>query len=355
MKDNLRKGIALAILPQILFVKWFGNHPEWVEQYYSKGLYPEISGLFRWAFGWIPFSIGELVYSLLLLSILWYLVHKWRHIKRKPFRFLINVVAVLSVFYFTFHLVWGLNYYRRPIAENLAITDSITKPELLKLTERLIQKTNTLQFSLTGDSTQMVNVPYPQEEIFQKTVYGYAEIKKRIPFLTYTNPSIKASGYSTLSSYLGIGGYLNPFTNEAQVNALTPAFRLPVISGHEIGHQIGYAAENETNFIGYLVTVRHKDPYFQYSAYAYALSHCLSAIARENETEFEQLYSTLNNGVKANYQELRDFYTRYENPFEPIFESVFSTFLKANNQADGIQSYGRVVSLMVGYHKKHPI
>ena len=65
---------------------------------------------------------------------------------------------------------------------------------------------------------------------------------------------------------MGYGGYLNPFTNEAQVNGVTPKFRLPTVSCHEVGHQLGYSAEGATNFIGYLVTSESNDPYFKYSA-----------------------------------------------------------------------------------------
>ncbi len=161
--------------------------------------------------------------------------------------------------------------------------------------------------------------------------------------------------FSVVSSYMGIGGYLNPFTNEAQVNQKTPVFRFPIISGHEIGHQIGYSAENETNLVGYLVTVKNEDVYFKYSAYAYALSYCLNAVHRTDEKAFEQIFSKLNEGTKKNYQELQDFHDAYENPFEPIFKSVFSTFLKANNQQDGIKSYSKVVNLLVGYHEKYPL
>jgi len=161
--------------------------------------------------------------------------------------------------------------------------------------------------------------------------------------------------FSILSSYMGIGGYLNPFTNEAQVNRKTPLFRFPVVSGHEIGHQIGYSAENETNFIGYLVTAKNEDIYFQYSAYSYALSHCLNAIHRTDKNASKELYKQLNEGVIQNYKELQEFHEAYENPFEPIFKSIFSTFLKANNQKDGIKSYGKVVNLMVGYHERFPL
>lgn len=355
MKNKLRNGIAISLVPQFILVQWLSAHPDWIERYYSNGIYPFISRFFRFLFGWLPFSVGELIYAILIFLAIRYLVRKRKRIRTKPLLFLRNVVLVIAVFYFTFHLAWGLNYYRQPIAEKLNIRDSINQKDLLDLTARLIKKTNALQFKITGDSTRMVQIPYDRAQIFDKTVQGYSDLQNDWPFLQYPIPSIKKSMYSTVSSYLGIGGYLNPFTNEAQVNALTPVFRFPVISGHEVGHQVGYSAENETNFIGYLVTVKNKDIYFQYSAYAYALSYCLSTIARSDETAFKKWYAKVNEGTKKNYKELRDHYDSYANPFEPIFESVFSAFLKANNQEDGIKSYGRVVSLLVGYHEKYPL
>jgi len=355
MKNKLRNGIALSILPQIVLVQWLAGQPAWVEQYYSNGLYPIISKFFRFLLGWIPFSVGEIIYTTLLFLSLRFLIRYRKRIKRKPLVFIRNVFMVFAVFYFTFHVVWGLNYYREPIAKNLGIVDRPEYEQVLALSKQLLVKTNALQFEITGDSTEMVQIPYDKKEVFEKTIAGYNDIKHQLPFLNYERPSLKKSMFSTFSSYMGIGGYLNPFTNEAQVNALTPIFRFPVISGHEVGHQVGYSAENETNFIGYLVTLQNADPYFQYAATAYGLNHCLNAVYRTDQEEFEKLYSQLNEGTKKNYQELRDFNEAYKNPIEPIFESVFNVFLKANNQTHGIKSYSRVVYLMVGYHELHPL
>ncbi|MGJ8738642.1 DUF3810 domain-containing protein [Zobellia laminariae] len=355
MKNRLRNGIALSLLPQILLVAWLGSNPEVVETYYSNGIYPVISQFFRVLFGWVPFSVGEILYVLLIVLSIRYLYVNRLKIRNFPFQFLRNVVVVLSVFYFTFNLVWGLNYYRKPIAENFAIRDSVQTSEVVDLAERLIVKTNQLQFELTTDSTKRVQVPYSRNEIFDKTVNGYEQLQNELPFLKYSHRSLKKSMFSTLASYMGIGGYLNPFTNEAQVNALTPEFRFPVVSGHEVGHQVGYSKENETNFIGYLVTMKNEDHYFQYSASAYALSYCLSAIRRSDKEKFDELYAKVNVGVQENYRELYEHNLEFVNPFEPIFKSIFSTFLKANQQKDGIKSYGKIVELMVGYHEKYPL
>lgn len=355
LKNKLRNGIALSIFPQIILVKWLGNHPDWVEDYYSNGLYLWISKFFRTLFGWVPFSIGELIYTALIILAIKYLIKSRKKIKSYPLKFLRDAVMVLSVFYFTFHIVWGLNYYRKPLADTLAIKDEASIDEIKKLTGELITKTNEIQFQITADSTAMVKVPYSHSEIFEKTINSYKALDVQMPFLEYQRPNIKKSMYSVPSSYMGISGYLNPFTNEAQVNSTTPVFRFAVVSGHEIGHQIGYSAENETNLIGYLVTLKNEDIYFQYSAYAYALNYCLSAMHRIDKDVSIELYKKLNAGTKKNYQELIDHNKAYKTPIEPIFESIFNTFLKANSQQDGIKSYSKVVNLLVGYHEKYPL
>ncbi len=355
MKNKLRNGIALSLIPQIIAVKWLSNYPEIVENLYSTGIYPSISKFFRTLFGWIPFSVGEIVYSSLLILAVYYIYKKRLNIKKNKRVFLRDCLMVFSVLFFTFHLVWGFNYHRQPLSETLFINEEATYDDIKLLTQKLIEKTNSLQYQITNDTTEIVRIPYSRKEIVEKTVANYSVLDEHLPFLHYPRKSIKKSLFSSLSSYMGIGGYLNPFTNEAQVNGKTPLFRYPVISAHEIGHQIGYAKENETNFIGYLVTTKNEDVYFQFSANAYALSYCLNAIQRTNKSEAQELYKQINSGVLKNYQELSAFHEAYENPFEPIFKSVFSTFLKANNQADGVNSYSRVVHLLVGYHEKNPL
>jgi hypothetical protein len=201
----------------------------------------------------------------------------------------------------------------------------------------------------------MVVIPYTHHEIRNKTLEGYQEIESAYPFLQYRNPSLKNSLYSTALTFMGYGGYLNPFTNEAQVNRLIPPFRYPVICGHEIGHQLGYSAENETNFIGYLVTASNTDPYFQYAAYAYASSYCLAEIRIRDAAAASGLYSAFNAGVQKNFNQLEAFWEEFENPMEPFFKNAFHSFLKANNQAEGIKSYNRIVTLLVTYHKIHPL
>ncbi len=355
MKNPLRNSIALAILPQIALVIWLRQQPELVESWYSQGLYVYLSGFLRLLYGWVPFSVGDCLYAVSGFLALRYLYIHRNRVLHQPLGFLRDVAMVLSVAYFSFHLLWGFNYYRQPLSSALGLGQGYSQSELTSLTRQLIERTNRLQLRLTSDPDKMVALPYKKKEILQKTLEGYRELRATHPFLEYRRPSIKTSLFSTPLTFMGYGGYLNPFTNEAQVNGRVPLFRFPVICGHEIGHQLGYSAENETNFIGYLATAGNKDPYFQYAAAAYAAGYCLAEINRKEPETYHRLYGRFNKGVQQNFKELDDFWKAYENPLEPAFKEVFNTFLKANNQAEGIRSYSRIVALLVTYHRKHPL
>nr|WP_299341649.1 DUF3810 domain-containing protein [Allomuricauda sp.] len=348
------KTIFLLALPlQIILVKWLGSYPEIVEKYYSNGIYPYISRFLRILLGWIPFSFGDLLYFTLIVLAIRYIYLRWKSIKSRPLAFLKNIFVVLSITYFLFHLLWGLNYYRQPITEKFGITKEYTKEELTVFIEHLIERSNFYQSEIARDSTLPVVIPYPKKEIFKKTSEGYKILQKQFPDFEYKNRSLKSSLFSIPLTYMGYGGYLNPFSNEAQVNGITPKFRLPTVSGHEVGHQLGYSAEDDTNFIGFLVSSVNDDPYFKYAAYSHALGYCLSDLARRDRERFEEMVKGLNQGVRENFNEISRFWDKYENPLEPVFKAIFNTFLKANNQEEGIQSYNSVVGLLIGYHAKY--
>ena len=355
MVNKIKNWIVVSIIPQIVFVKWMGSYPDLIEKYYSDGIYPLISRFFRILYGWIPFSVGDILYFILSVLAIRYVIKHWLDIRTHPLKFLRNVLFILSVAYFSFHLLWGMNYYRQPIAQKFELSEKHSDEELLEFVEDLIVQTNRLHFNITKDTAQAVVIPYSKKEILDKTLIGYENLEKTYPFLSYKRPSIKKSIFSTALTYMGYGGYLNPFTHEGQVNGRLPNFRFPVVAGHEIGHQIGYSAENETNFIGYLASIYNPDVFFRYAAYAYALGYGLSDIRRHDEEKFQELYAKLNPGIRKNFKEMADFWQSFENPLEPVFKSIFNTFLKANNQAKGIKSYSAVVSLLVTYHKEHPL
>lgn len=355
MLKNKKLIIALSIIPQYFIVKTLANFPEFIETYYSNGLYQFTSKALRYAFGWLPFSIGDLLYTFAGIYIIrWFILNRKRIIKDTK-AWLIDVLSAVSVVYFAFHIFWGLNYYRLPLHKSLNIDNTYNTEELVKVTEQLIKKSNRLQLKIGKIDSIKVKIPYSKKELLSKSSNGYAELAKTYPSLAHTPSSLKRSLYSLPLTYMGFSGYLNPFTNEAQVDGLIPLHQYPTTAGHEKAHQIGYAAENETNFIGSLAAIYNDDVYFQYSGYIFALKYCLNEVYKRDKEIHKSLVLKINKGILLNYRESYEFGLAYENPLEPLFKFFYGNFLKANNQAKGIESYSYVVALLVNYFENREL
>lgn len=346
--------IALSIIPQIILLKVLAYFPGFVESIYSHGIYIWISKMMRYVFGWLPFSVGDVLYTILSVYVIrWFIVNRKRIIKDTK-HWVLDVLSAISFGYFAFHILWALNYYRLPLHESLNIDNEYTTEELVDLTKLLITKVNGLQLKLADNDSIKVVIPYSKNEVLKMIPEGYDQLSQVFPYLAYQPRSVKRSIYSIPLTYMGFSGYLNPFTNEAQIDGLIPTFKFPTTGSHEVAHQLGYAAENEANFIGSMAAMHHPDNFFNYSGYAFALRHCLHETYRRDPELYENLKSEVHIGVLKNYQEVRDFWNGYQNPTEPLFKATYNNFLKSNNQAAGMDSYSYVVALLVNYYKSNP-
>ena len=343
--------LPLFLVVQILFLKIIAYFPEAVERYYSTGLFPHLSRFSRIALGYIPFSIGDCLYFGLIVLLV-----RWFWIRRKSWRTnwknnSLQLIGFVSVFYFFFHFFWALNYYRQPLFEKLKIEKEYSDAELLTFTQKLIVKTNALQLQITKNNNQAVVFPYTLNQVLPMNVQGYKNLAKQHPDFEYQELSVKKSLFTIPLTYMGFSGYLNPFTNEAQVNYLLPRYTTPTTSCHEMAHQIGFASENECNFIGFLASIKNDDLYFKYSGYSFALRYCLYNWQIRDEAVFKKLLKTVHPGILKNYKESDAFWDQYDTFIDKGFHAFYDSFLKINQQKDGISSYSKFVDLMVNYYK----
>lgn len=326
------------------------NNPAFIERYYSNGVYPYISSFFRILFGWIPFSVGDLLIAFGIISFLRFIFILIKTRFRNFIPKAINSIAILSIIYFCFYLFWGLNYYREPLAKNLGYQQKeYTTEQLLKVTENIIEKLNSYQLQITKNDTVNVLNPYTQKEMYKMAVSGYTNLASNYSQLDYKFPSIKNSSMSLLQSYNGTSGYLNPLTGEAQVNDRIPKTSYPTTICHEMAHQIGFAAENEANFVGFLAANYNEDIYFKYASYRMAFGYCISEIRKRDKDLSQELWKTVNKGVIKDFNTSYNFWQQYKNPFEPLVKKGYNAYLKANKQDKGVSSYNYVVDLLISY------
>jgi hypothetical protein len=347
--------LPFFLILQILFLQILSFFPEWTERFYSNGIYSWISKLLRISLGKIPFSVGDCIYGVLIFFIL-----KWFWKQRKPWKqnkkdYFLSILSFVSVFYFFFHLLWGFNYSRQPLFEKMHLEREYSDADLFVFTKKLIAKTNAIQHQITQSDSLKIEFPYTQNQTFQMNLNGYQHLASEYPFFGYAHLSVKKSLFSLPLTYMGFGGYLNPFTNEAQVNYMGPMYGFPTTTCHEMAHQMGYASESECNFIGFLASIKNENLYFQYSGYSMALRYCLRNWEIRNPELLKRLLKTIHPGVLKNYKESRDFWLQHETFIEVGFMIFYDNFLKLNQQKDGLDSYNKFVDLMVNYYKERPL
>lgn len=354
--EKTTKILTILLIMQWAFVQIIAQYPNFVEEYYSNGLYIYISQVLRFVFGWLPFSIGDFIYIFLILYILSsiYKVIKRRKIDFKKTFF--KTGAVLSILFFFFHLNWGLNYLRIPLFERLDFKKTeYTDVELIKFTEKLIMKVNGIHSSITKNDSIIIENPLNISELKNNAAASYLNLEKINTEFKYTNTSIKSSTFSVPLTYMGFAGYVSPLTNEAQVNYLIPKNNYPATACHEIAHQLGIASEKEANFVGYLAATNSDNIYFNYSGYLMALRYSLFEVFRKQPEKFEALKLTLNKGVLKDIQQSQNFWRSYQNWSEQFFKIFYDSYLKANKQKHGIDGYNKVVLLLINYHLSEEI
>ncbi|HEY0042676.1 MAG TPA: DUF3810 family protein, partial [Flavisolibacter sp.] len=127
-KSFLRDRKLLFFFLIATLTKLFSLNEGWVEQYYSNGIYGPFSKTLRAMLGWVPFSVGDILYvaaGIWLVLKVWKLLQLLKQKKAKEYLswlLLQKYLKLVLLIYIVFSLFWGLNYYRQGISKQLAIT-----------------------------------------------------------------------------------------------------------------------------------------------------------------------------------------------------------------------------------------
>jgi len=345
----------LPVVLVAMVIHFFTSNALQVEKYYSTDIYPFISNPLKYLFGWLPFSIGDILYGVaafwIIFKIYGYVIAIVKgNISGASFwAGTYKTLRLLLLIYIVFNLFWGINYNRVGIAAQLGISvKKYSAPDLLMVDSLLLVKVNQSKSALMNNP----NLVAKTSGLKEQTIMAYQNIAGKYPFLTYTPASIKPSMWGWLGNYLGFSGYYNPFTGEAQVNTTIPAFLQPFVFCHETAHQLGYAKENEANFVGYLTASASTDTSFQYSVYLDLFLYAQRNLYRSDSVSVKYFAKKLLPAVKKDLDDWRKFNDRHRNPIEPMVAWMYGNYLKNNQQPSGVQSYDEVLGLLIAYYKK---
>ena len=321
-------------------------------EYYTSGYFSFITSLQHIFFGFLPFSVGDILYIIVALYLLLKIVHFVFALLLRRFQKLLpialRIIGTITVIWLLLVSQWNWNYLQPSIEDKLGLETSDYKvEELADFTNKLIEETVTTQqnsnFEVFSDDTN---------SIVDISPLGYKILAKKNDFYIYNNPSIKHSLFSAVLPFLGISGYYNPFTAEAQITKGIPIIQVPFVINHEIAHQLGIASESEANFIGYLASINNPLSTIRYSGNISLLMYCLSDLRKHEYDGYDKIIASIPDEVKNDLNEISQYWKSYRNEYREYFDDGYDKFLKSNNQKEGLESYNKVVSLAIFYNRK---
>jgi hypothetical protein len=346
--DTLRRttrALQFAIIGVAAGLLALPRPPALVEQYYARWFYPAVQAqLTSWS-NTTRFSLFDVLLAGLALALVigWArcLAGAWRQ------RSIGNVghgvwrTAVLAAaLYLWFALAWGLNYSRAPIEAAIGYDAAqVTTNSLRALAERATAGVNETyaaahQAGFAG--------PFETPGALASALH---EVERRLGRGRPTTPGRpKQTLFAHFFRASGVDGMHAPFVLETLLNPdLTPPER-PAVLAHEWAHMSGYAPEADASFVGLLAALR-ADPSSRYSAWLTIFEHAVGQLPRADQRHFVE---RLDPGPHADRRAIRE---RLEARVEVVARASWTTYdqyLKSQGVEEGVESYSRVVQLLLG-------
>lgn len=298
-------------------------------------------------FSFLSFSVGDVFYTVLAVVLFYHLLQLVKGPERKGAAK--NLFIFLNIFYFVYQSVWGMLYFQKPLAEKLH-EHTLRSEELKILAEIYLEKCRETRKQV-NENEQGVFIIINERDLkkdllFQETkIPSYFNSRNSVGVL-----SLKPSIFDSVMSYTGILGYYNPFTAEAQYNAELPSTYLPFTLAHESAHQLGYAREEEANFIGYLIGKNASNRDLRYSTEYFVLKSLLRSLKEDDSAFVEKLIMSFSPEMQRDRLAEKEFADKHDGLLNVIFGISNDLFLKSNQQ-DGAVSYSYFVDLLLRYER----
>jgi hypothetical protein len=251
-----------------------------------------------------------------------------------------RTLVLAAALYVWFAVAWGLNYERPALEETIGYDRTRVSPVALRrLAERATAETNRLYPAAHASGFPDIHVIHPP------LVQAFHDIEQR---LGRPRPTVPGRPKRTLLAHFfrasGVDGMHAPFLLETLLNPdLTPPER-PAVLAHEWAHMAGYAPESDASFVGLLAALR-ADPASQYSAWLALFDQAVGQLRPDERRDF---VSRLDAGPRADRRAIAE---RLQARVEIVADASWQTYdryLKAQGVEEGVESYSRVVQLLLG-------
>lgn len=365
-KAILRKRTLILLLAPIgeiclLIAK---KNTYFAEEIFAKYIFKPFSVCLSTITGIFPFSVAEVMIILcpvLVIALVAGFVRKMIKEKGKRlfliFTFLLNAACMWSVIWFFYCFGCGINYYRYPVSEyfDLEVRDS-SKEELADLLSELYADVTKYREELTTfDENGVYELPYSPYELAREAKKAYIKFAEDYPVFSGHYAAPKCVMLSHLMSYTQIIGLYTCWTMEANVDIDISDYEIGSTMCHELAHLRGFIREDEANFISYMVCINSDNADLRYSGALLAFTYTANALSAKDADLYREVLSEIDDSeIWLDYAANREYWKQFEKAevVSEVTNELNDTYLKANEQEDGVESYGRVVDLLLAKYRR---
>jgi hypothetical protein len=345
VKFSPRAAAQLTLLFIAALVAMMPPGASSVERWYSDWLYPIIQANLTSLSNRSPIALFDVAIVILLLIAITIWIRSIRAARKRPilrplWRGLVATLTLLAVVYLWFLAAWGLNYGRPALESQLTFDKSKVTPQSVRvLAERAIAEANR-----THDAAHAAGFPQVTGRP-QALIDALHSVEKD---LGRPRPTViatpKWSIFTPFYRASGVSGQLGPFFLETLLNPdLTGPERLAVL-GHEWAHLSGYAPEADASFVGLLAAMR-SGVAGEYSAWLDLVSEASSQLQPVTQ---RLVLQQLGPGPREDQNAIRERLKKLIKPVEQAAWASYDQMLRSQGVEEGVQSYSRVVELLIG-------
>ncbi len=325
---------------------------EVIEAYYSRLIFPAIRATLDVVFGWWPVPASALVIAAALGCLGWQVLAQVRKGGSAYAKTLFGVMAIVrwaSIVVVAFMLLWGFNYGRVPLSEQLELdTRPLSSEELWQELEQSAKFVSILRTQLPlSDTTDYESLPLSQgaEARIRHT------LKNQLAAL-----DLPAAGTVRIREvvpggllHFNTSGVYFPLTGEAHLDEGLHSLQKPFVMAHEMAHGFGITDEGACNFLAWLACTRADNLYIRYSGHLTYLRYVGSAVRRRDPAEYAAFRQNLPRAVQADLNSIAENNNRYREIAPVLRDAVYDQYLKSQGVADGMASYSRVIGLVAAW------
>ena len=305
--------------------------------------------------GYVPFSLAELLYAILIVGGIVYITFEILRIIHRPgklwrlYRLLMRLIALALCIYALFCLLWGVYYYGDDFEAMSGLeTRPISGEELEVVTLYFADRLNEYSRLVVRDEEGLYCAD--RQQILDRSPALYREVSALYPCLNGPEVRVKGMVFSKIMSLIDFTGFFFPFTAEANVNMDFPVSLFASTVAHELSHQRGVAKEQEANFVAVLASLENGDLDYAYSSCMLAFIHLGNALYSVKPEAYRLIYNGLEDNVRLDLRANDVYWARYETPVQTVTNTVYEGFLQSYEQTLGMRSYGACVDLLVCYY-----